>query len=66
MINTFKGVLKSSLSVSQASEENGHRDDFCSAGVWISHAGGGERCGTYEQQLEIFMLLEEKINSHHN
>ena len=35
----------------QASAENGHGDDFCSAGLWSCRSGGSERRGAYEQQI---------------
>lgn len=57
----FQNILKSSekqvkvLTVGhslcfQTSEENGHGNGVCSPGLRSSHSGGGECCGTYEQQ----------------
>lgn len=48
----MKRCVKKSVSLClQASEENGRRDGFCSAGLRSGHTGGGESCGKRAQPL---------------
>lgn len=49
------------MSIHQSLKENGLWDDFCSSGLWSSHAGGGECCGMYERKSWIFFPFPREI-----